>query len=113
LEGKTIAFRGVALNLLLDKVGAPLGKALRGRAMCQVVIASGRDSYGVALALAETDPMFRKEQILVADEANGAPIGDQAGPLRLVVEGDLRGARFVRQLNAITITTTPNCGREP
>jgi hypothetical protein len=112
LEGKTLAFSGVPLTTLLDRVGAPTGKALRGKAMCDVVVASGRDGYGVALDLAETDPMFRKNQILVADLADGAPMDDQAGPLRLVVEGDLRGARFVRQLSAIVVTTAPACGRD-
>lgn len=103
IEGKTTAYDGVPLTQLLARVGAPAGKALRGPALRDVVLVTGKDGYAAAIALAETDPAFRKDQVLLADRADGQPLADAAGPYRLVVEGDLRGARCVRMVTAIEV----------
>jgi hypothetical protein len=103
IEGKTIAYDGVPLAQLLARVGAPSGKALRGPALRDVVMVTGRDGYAAAIALAETDAGFRKDQILLADRADGQPLADTAGPYRLVVEGDLRAARCVRMVASIEV----------
>jgi DMSO/TMAO reductase YedYZ molybdopterin-dependent catalytic subunit len=100
-------YEGVALTDLLQSVGAPSGKALRGPAMADVVVAQGADGYRAALALAETDAGMRKDAILVADKAEGAPLPANEGPLRLVVEGDLRPARSVRNVAAIHVESAP------
>src|SRR5271166_1562889 len=60
-------YSGVPLAALLEKVKAPLGKELRGKAMTSYVVASGSDGYSVVLSLAEVDPNFREAQVLVAD----------------------------------------------
>jgi DMSO/TMAO reductase YedYZ molybdopterin-dependent catalytic subunit len=103
LEGKTLAFQGVPLSVLLAKVGAPQGETLRGKAMSDVVLVSARDGYVVALALAETDPKMRKDQVILANRMNGQPLPDTAAPYRLVVEGDLRAARTARMVAAIAV----------
>ena len=103
IEGKTASYAGVPLDALLRRVGAPAGKALRGPALRDVVLVTGRDGYAAAFALAETDPGFRKEQILLADRADGQPLADAIGPYRLVVQGDLRAARCVRMVTAIEV----------
>ncbi len=103
LEGKTLAFQGVPLSVLLAKVGAPEGETLRGKAMSDVVLVCAKDGYVVALALAETDAKMRKEQVILADRMNGAPLPENAAPYRLVVEGDLRAARTARMVTAIAV----------
>ena len=103
LEGKTLAFVGVPLSVLLARVGAPQGEALRGRAMSDVVLVSAKDGYVVALSLAETDAKMRKDQVILADRMNGAPLPDNAAPYRLVVEGDLRAARTARMVTGIAV----------
>lgn len=103
VEGKTATYRGVPLATLLDRVGAPLGKALHGPELRDVVLVCAADGYAAALALAEADPMERKSQILLADEADGRPLGDKQGHYRLVVEGDQRGARLVRMVTTIEL----------
>ena len=103
VEGQTHAWRGVPLSDLLAKVGAPAGPALRGKELADVVLVQARDGYVVALALAETDPAVRKDQILLADSVDGHALPDTAGPFRLVVEGDQRGARLARMVSAITL----------
>lgn len=105
IEGKTTAYDGVPLTQLLARVGAPSGKGLHGPALRDVVLVGGRDGYAAAIALAETDPGFRKDQILLADRADGQPLAETVGPYRLVVEGDLRAARCVRMVTSIEVRT--------
>ncbi len=80
IEGKSVSYAGVPLSRLLERVGAPTAKALHGPALRDVVLVTGRDGYAAALALAETDPGFRKEQVLLADRADGQPLGETTGP---------------------------------
>jgi len=107
IEGKTATYQGVPLTRLLERVGAPTGKALHGPALRDVVLVTGRDGYAVALSLAETDPAMRKAAILLADRADGQPLAETAGPYRLVVEGDQRAARCVRMVASIAVRTVP------
>jgi hypothetical protein len=103
VEGKTHTYAGVPLTNLLTRVGAPSGKALKGAELSDVVIVTAKDGYAVAIALAETDPLVRKDQIILADSADGAPMPDGVGPYRLVVEGDQRGARLARMVVSIEL----------
>ena len=109
VEGKVIRFDGVPLSDLLQLVGAPQGKDLRGRGLCDVVLVSAADGYKVVLALAETDPLFRRDAVILADQADGAPLKEMSGPFRLVVEGDQRGARLARMVTEIRVLQLPDC----
>ena len=62
-----------------------------------------RSWAAVALALADTDPLVRKDQVILADKTDGAPMPDGLGPYRLVVEGDQRGARLARMVVSIEL----------
>jgi hypothetical protein len=105
--GKSEACEGAPLSLLLAKVGAPQGKALRGPEMTDVVEIGAADGYHVALALAETDPAVRANRVILADRCTGGPIAAPEGPFRLVVEGDLRPARSARQVTSVTVLRLP------
>jgi hypothetical protein len=103
VEGKTHTYEGVPLTDILARVGAPEGKAVKGIDLSDVVLVTAKDNYAVALSLADTDPMVRKDQIILADKADGAPLPDGFGPYRLVVEGDQRGARMARMVVSIAL----------
>ena len=103
VEGQTTTYRGVPLSDLLSLVGAPSGKALKGPELRDVVLVTANDGYAVALALADTDSLVRKDQVLLADAADGAPLPQTQGPYRLVVEGDQRGARLARVVTTIEL----------
>jgi hypothetical protein len=108
LEGKTEPCDGVPLSLILARVGAPQGKALRGPEMADAMLVGAADGYHVALALAETDPLMRGEdQIFLADRCSGGPMPPPEGPFRLVVLGDKRPARSARQVTSITLLRLP------
>jgi hypothetical protein len=66
-DGRQIAYQGVPLTLLLQTVGAPAGKTLRGRELADIVVVSASDGYRVALALADTDPAMTDRPVVLAD----------------------------------------------
>jgi hypothetical protein len=105
--GKSEACEGVALSVILAKVGAPQGKALRGPEMADVVEVGAADGYRVALTLAETDPVMRGDKVFLADRCNGGPMAAPEGPFRLIVVGDGRPARSARQVTSITLMRLP------
>jgi ABC-type molybdate transport system substrate-binding protein len=62
---------------------------------------TGADGYAAVVALAELAPQFAGRPIQLADHMNGALLPDHA--LRLVVPGDRRGGRSVRDVVRIDI----------
>jgi hypothetical protein len=109
-HGQKHAYEGVLVIDLLAKVGAPTGKALGGKALADAVRATAADGYQVVFGLGEADPGTRPNRIIVADKADGAPLGDKDGPFKLVIEGDLRparGARMLTSLEVIPLASSP------
>ena len=98
-------YSGVPLATLLAKINAPSGNELRGNAMTSYLVATGSDGYAVVLSLAEVDPGFRDTQVIVADTRDGQPLGKN-GPFQLIVQGDKRPARWVRNLVSISLNRT-------
>lgn len=100
-------YEGVALTDLLQSVGAPAGRALRGPAMAEVVVVKGADGYRAAFALAETDRGMRQSVPILADRTEGGALDAKEGPFRLVSPEDLRPARSVRQVVSIEVESVP------
>ena len=102
-HGVARVYEGPLLIDVLKAVGAPTGDALRGSALATVVLATARDGYQVAYGLAEADPGTRPNRIILADRADGRPLDAEAGPFQIVVEGDLRPARSIRQVTHLRL----------
>ena len=115
-------YAGVPLATLLAHAGAwPAGDAaagsagtrgnLRGAALARVVVVTGVDGYRALLALAELDPATVAPAAggvaLLADSVDGRPLPAAEGPYRLVVPGDRRPARSVRQVTGIVVRAAP------
>lgn len=96
-------YSGVELIDLLAGLGVPHGKALRGRALSEYVVATGSDGYKAVLALAEADPAFHPGEVIVADSMDGKPLDPKIGPFRLVVTEDKRPARSVHNLVSLEL----------
>jgi DMSO/TMAO reductase YedYZ molybdopterin-dependent catalytic subunit len=94
---------GVPLRALLSLLGVPEGKDLRGPWLRRVVVVEAADGYTVVYALAELDPVYKAEPVLLADRRDGRPLGPEEGPLRIVALGDLFPARWVRQVVRIVV----------
>lgn len=96
-------WQGVSLEELLRRAGVRTGEQLRGAAMTTVVHVIAADHYQVVFSLGELDPLLGHEQVVLADTEDGHALkGD--GPFRLVVPGDQRPARWVRNVMAIEVT---------
>jgi hypothetical protein len=102
-DKKVHQFTGVVVSEILALAGAPSGEKLRGRALRQVVIFRARDAYAVSFSLADFDAAYSDRTLLLADQEDGAPLSDTTGPLRLIVSGDKKAARWVRMVNRIEI----------
>jgi hypothetical protein len=102
-HGTRVVYEGVPALEILQRAGAPLGKELRGPNMTMCVVAGGSDGYQAVFALAEFDPAFTDQVILVADHRDGQPLNSREGPLRLIVPGDRRPARWVRALTTLRL----------
>jgi DMSO/TMAO reductase YedYZ molybdopterin-dependent catalytic subunit len=100
-DGTKVTYEGIPLRDLLEQAGAPLGKQLRGKALASYVVAKAHDGYQVVFTLAEIDPAFANESILVADKRDGKALFGFQGPFRLVCANDKAGARSVRMLETI------------
>jgi hypothetical protein len=104
-DGASFEARGVSVATLLKLAGldlsANLGSApVVGRAL----VARGADGYVAVFGLAEIDPHFDHPPALVVwTTDDGAPLPERRGPLALVVTGESRPGRWVRQLVALEV----------
>ena len=96
--GATSTYAGPVLWPLVE-AAKPIDGPDRGAHLQHVLLARGADGYAVALALGEIDPGFEGKHIIIATKQDGAPL---PAP-RLVVPGDHRAGRNVRELVAIEV----------
>lgn len=102
-DGKERRYAGVALITLLNQAGASTGAVLKGKNLTKYVVVKAADGYEVVFALAELDPDFSTRTILLADSVNGTLLTDGVGPYRVVVPGEKKPARWIRQVTAIEV----------
>jgi DMSO/TMAO reductase YedYZ molybdopterin-dependent catalytic subunit len=103
-HGQALDCTGVALVDLLRHAGAIPDAPLRGGAQLgRRVEVLARDGYRVTFSLGELDPEFGNRQVFLVDRCDGRPLPDETGPLRLVVPEDSRPARWIRQIQRISV----------
>jgi DMSO/TMAO reductase YedYZ molybdopterin-dependent catalytic subunit len=102
-NGMETVYEGVWLHDVLKRAGVPQGNELRGKALAGYLLAEAQDGYQVVFSLAELDPAFIDNEILLADTANGKPLFGAQGRFRLVVPKDKPGARSVRMLTRLDV----------
>jgi hypothetical protein len=98
----TQTYSGVELIELLKPLGVaekPHGKDFR-----TYLIAEGSDGYQVVYSIGEVTPDVHDGTVLVADAMDGKPL-TETGPLQLVLTGEKRPARWVRNLVAVHVYT--------
>ena len=78
----------------LSQVRGLVGKDVKP-ALRNTVLATAGDGHEAACSVGEIAPDFGNTPILLAYEMNGRPIPDG---LRMVVPGDMRGARHIKDI---------------
>ena len=68
--------------------------------LARTFVVTGRDGYRIAFSVGEIHPDFGKVGMMVATEVDGKPFEDG---LRIIVPGDRRGARNVREVATIEL----------
>ncbi|GAB3697400.1 hypothetical protein GCM10027592_21470 [Spirosoma flavus] len=102
-DGKEHTYAGVPLVDLLKQAGATLGSELRGENLTKYVVVKAIDGYEVVFALPEIDPEFATRTIILADAVDGAPLAQGVGPFRVVVPGEKKPARWIREVKSIEV----------
>lgn len=102
-DGMDSKYEGVALVEFLQSAGAPLGKELRGKAVSLYLVVEAADGYRAVFALPEVDPAFSDRVVLLADRRDGQPLSPKEGPLQVIVPGEKRHSRWVRQVVALRL----------
>jgi hypothetical protein len=97
-------FDGVPLVEVLKFAGVETGK-MKGPQMAQALLIEATDGYKVVFALAEVDRDFATREIVLADKRDGKPLDEKQGPFRVVIPGDARPARWIRQVTAIRVVS--------
>ena len=93
-------FTGVALWALLGKAGG-IDDKTKGAVLRHTIKVTGRDGYFVVLSTGEIAPDFGAKPALIAYQRAGEAAG--ASGFRLVMPGDKRSARYVRDVVAIDV----------
>jgi DMSO/TMAO reductase YedYZ molybdopterin-dependent catalytic subunit len=106
-DGAERVYEGVLLLEILKRAGQPFGEELRGSLLSKYVIVTAHDGYRVLFSLPEIDPAFTEARIILADKLNGKPLPDREGPLRLVIPGEKREARWIRMVEQIEVAAAP------
>lgn len=103
VHGTKLTCKGPALADVLGRIGAPRGKDLNGKALTKAVVAHASDGYEVLFSLGEFDATLGATTAIIATECNGANLSAKDGPYRLLLPGDKRPARSVRQLQSLEV----------
>ena len=96
--GREIVYEGVQLVEVLSAAGVKFGHDLRGPALANYLVVEAGDGYRAVFALPELDPENIDHVVLLADRRDGKPLDANEGPLRIVIPGEKRHARWVRQV---------------
>ncbi len=106
-HGTPATYRGIPLRDVLRASGVTPTDSLRGPLLRRVLVFVGADGYRAVVALGDLDPSLGARAMFLVDEQNGAALPPTHGPWRLIVDGDLRAARWVRQVVRIEVTDMP------
>jgi DMSO/TMAO reductase YedYZ molybdopterin-dependent catalytic subunit len=101
-------FEGPLLWSLLDRAGA-VDASKPGGQVRQTVLITGSDGYTAVLALGEISPEFAAKPVILADRMDGHPLGPEH--LRLIVPGERRGGRSVRDVVRISVNSIAPAAR--
>lgn len=96
----TASYTGARLWAVLEAAGG-IDDDEKGAEIHHLLKITGRDGYFVVLSTGEIAPDFGGKPALIAYQRDNEPLGE-AG-LRLVIPGDKRGGRNVRDVVAITV----------
>ncbi len=100
---QTGRYTGVQLWDLLQEAKIQLDPARNNDRLRKYVVVTGSDSYDAIFSLAELDPDFGAEVVLIAYAKDGQPLPQNEGMARAVIGTDKRGGRLVSNVTRIEV----------
>ena len=102
-DEKVHRYSGVTLANLLTKAGMLLGDTAKRKTIVSCLVVTAADNYKAIYALSEIDPLFANRTIIVADRADKKALPEEDGPFQIIVPGEKKHARWVRQVTALDV----------
>jgi hypothetical protein len=102
------SFEGYDLRDVLRLAGVTPLDSLRGRQLRRVVVFIGADGYSALIALSDLDPSIGGRRATLVDREDDQALPSERGPRRIIIEGDQRPSRWVRQVVRIEVRDLPD-----
>ena len=106
-HGTAVTFEGVLLSDVFARVRTPTGETFNKTVASYYVIVEAADGYKVVLSWAEIDPTFTDRKVYVVTKRDGKLLSDKDGPFELIVPGERRASRWVRQVKTLKVEPLP------
>lgn len=100
-------YEGVDLREVLRLADVTPVDSLRRAQLRRVVIFVGADGYSALIALSDLDPSIGARRITLVDREDGKALPPNIGPRRIIIDGDHRPTRWVRQVVRIEVRDVP------
>lgn len=102
-QGMPATFEGVRLSDVLAHVDVPTGERFYNTAAWYYLLVEATNGNRAVFAWAELDPTFMDKVVYVVTKRDGRALSETDGPFQLVVPGEKRNARWIRQVTALRI----------
>ncbi len=107
-KGTPVVYGGVPLRALLEpKLDGPSEMATLRSMADAVVLIRAEDGYQVAVSAVEVAMDREGTKFLLATRRDGQPLPPGVGPAKLVVPGDPKPVRWIRQVTALELIRLP------
>jgi DMSO/TMAO reductase YedYZ molybdopterin-dependent catalytic subunit len=105
------SYTGVLLSDVIAKATLTLDSDRKNDALRSYLVVTANDGYEVVISWGEIDPNFGNNPYLLAWEEDGVALTGDAGPVRLVTPGDVKGGRYVTGVVTIEVRTVDSAPR--
>ena len=102
-DEKMHRYTGVPIADLLVKAGVMLGDSAKRKTIMSYIVVTAADNYRAVYSLAEIDPLFANRTIILADRADKKLLPAEQGPFQIIVPGEKKHARWMRQVVSIEV----------
>jgi hypothetical protein len=106
-HGGSTEYDCVTIAAFLSKADFPMGESIRGKKLADYLIAEAHDGYRAVFSLPEIDPQFTDRTVYLCHTRSGRPLPADEGPFRLIIPKEQRHARWMRQVELLSVRTAP------
>jgi len=102
-DEKVHRYSGVTMADILTKAGVTLGDEAKRKTVSSYIVVTAADNYKAIYTLAEIDPLFANRSIILADREDKKILPVANGPFQIIVPGEKKHGRWIRQVTAIQV----------